>query len=231
MAKRTPEELWKKLVDEAGEEEIERAASISVAQAEKELAEAGFDVATERAKAEAFLRELEGYPRAKDAKPERSTPPAEPAKPERSTPPAEPAKPTASQHDAEASGLRVRWRRPARISALAAAALAVFWAGMNGRALAAWIQGEPIRPGDVWLPWKPARTPWQRAVLLRMEALDACAQQDWTTCRHKLDEASILDPAGEDSPSVRDARRRIESAEQQQDLDIDGGRRDKPKLP
>jgi hypothetical protein len=53
-------ELWKELLAEAAEDEIERAASVSVEQAEKELAEAGFDVAAERAKAEAFLRELEG---------------------------------------------------------------------------------------------------------------------------------------------------------------------------
>jgi hypothetical protein len=58
--KRSPEELWRQLVEEAGEDEIERAARVSVAQAEKELADAGFDVAAERAKAEALIRDLEG---------------------------------------------------------------------------------------------------------------------------------------------------------------------------
>ena len=58
--KRTAAELWKQLLEEAGEDEVDRAASVSVEQAEKELAEAGFDVAAERAKAEAFLVELEG---------------------------------------------------------------------------------------------------------------------------------------------------------------------------
>ncbi len=58
-AKRSPVEVWRQLVDEAGEDEIERAASVSVAQAEQELTAAGFDVAAERAKAEALLRELE----------------------------------------------------------------------------------------------------------------------------------------------------------------------------
>jgi len=57
--KRSPVEVWRQLVDEAGEDEIERAASVSVEQAEKELTAGGFDVAAERAKAEAFLRELE----------------------------------------------------------------------------------------------------------------------------------------------------------------------------
>jgi hypothetical protein len=36
-SKRTAEDLWKQLVLEAGEEEIERAASVSVAQAKREL--------------------------------------------------------------------------------------------------------------------------------------------------------------------------------------------------
>jgi hypothetical protein len=54
-----PEELWQRLVDEAGEDEIERAASVTVAQAEKDLAQAGFDVAAERARARAVLDELD----------------------------------------------------------------------------------------------------------------------------------------------------------------------------
>jgi hypothetical protein len=53
------ERLWQELVDEAGEELIEEAAAVSVAQAEKDLAAWGFDVAAERARAEAFLVSLE----------------------------------------------------------------------------------------------------------------------------------------------------------------------------
>jgi hypothetical protein len=58
-SKRSPEEIWRQLVLEAGEDEIERAANVSVAQAERELAEAGFDIAAERATAEVLLRDLE----------------------------------------------------------------------------------------------------------------------------------------------------------------------------
>jgi hypothetical protein len=141
---------------------------------------------------------------------------AEEAKSAKETPRAEPAP----------SSFRARWRRPGRIAALAGAAVVALCAAMNGPALAAWLDGKPVHADDVWLPWKPARTPWQRAVVLRMEALDACAQSDWDACRRKLDEARILDPAGESSPSVQDARRRIESVEQQEELDADGG---KPK--
>ena len=59
MSPRGPVEVWQQLLDEAGEEEIERAASVSVAQAEKELARAGFDVDAERAKAEGLLEWLD----------------------------------------------------------------------------------------------------------------------------------------------------------------------------
>jgi hypothetical protein len=60
MPERKHADLWKELVDEAGEDEIDRAASVSVEQAEAELRAAGFDVEAERAKARAFLDELEG---------------------------------------------------------------------------------------------------------------------------------------------------------------------------
>jgi hypothetical protein len=52
------EALWKRLVDEAGEDEADRAAAVSVAEAERELAAAGFDVAAERARAHARIAAL-----------------------------------------------------------------------------------------------------------------------------------------------------------------------------
>ena len=51
--------LWKELVDEAGEDAVDRAAAVSVAEAERELAAAGFDVKAEREAARAFLAALE----------------------------------------------------------------------------------------------------------------------------------------------------------------------------
>ncbi len=56
--KKSAQEVWRKVVEEAGHE-VGPAADVSVAQAEKELAEAGFDVAAERAKGEAVLAALE----------------------------------------------------------------------------------------------------------------------------------------------------------------------------
>ena len=56
-----PDDLWKKLADERDDEEaIESAASASVAEAERDLAAAGFDVKAERARAEALIAELLG---------------------------------------------------------------------------------------------------------------------------------------------------------------------------
>jgi hypothetical protein len=52
--------LWRQLVEEAGEEVIDRAARVSVAQAERDLAEAGFDVDAERARADGLLDWLDG---------------------------------------------------------------------------------------------------------------------------------------------------------------------------
>jgi hypothetical protein len=56
----TPETLWQRLVDEAGEDAVEEAVDVSVAQAERDLAAAGFDVKAERAHAAAVVEKLRG---------------------------------------------------------------------------------------------------------------------------------------------------------------------------
>jgi hypothetical protein len=50
-------------VEEAAEDEIERAAGVTIAQAEAELAAAGLDVEEERAKGEALVAKLRGSSR------------------------------------------------------------------------------------------------------------------------------------------------------------------------
>ena len=50
--------IWRYLVEEAGEALIDEAAAVSVAQAEKDLADAGFDVAAERARGNAIIASL-----------------------------------------------------------------------------------------------------------------------------------------------------------------------------
>jgi hypothetical protein len=51
-----------------------------------------------------------------------------------------------------------------------------------------------------------------RAAKLRRDALSACRGQRWADCREGLDEAKALDPAGEESQDVKNARRLIETA-------------------
>lgn len=63
MPPRTPLALWRQIVDEAGDDLVERAAAVSVAQAEEDLAAAGFDVAAERARAVARIAALESFRR------------------------------------------------------------------------------------------------------------------------------------------------------------------------
>ena len=59
MPPRSLESLWRQLVDEAGDDAVERGAAVSVARAEKDLAVAGFDVGAERARAMARIAALE----------------------------------------------------------------------------------------------------------------------------------------------------------------------------
>jgi hypothetical protein len=56
----TPEELWKKLTEEAGEDAIASAAGVSVRQAEQDLRAADFDVKAERNRAHALIADLTG---------------------------------------------------------------------------------------------------------------------------------------------------------------------------
>jgi hypothetical protein len=56
----TPEDLWNKLVEEAGDDEIAAAASVTASQAEPDLRAAGFDVKAERDRASAVIADLMG---------------------------------------------------------------------------------------------------------------------------------------------------------------------------
>jgi hypothetical protein len=56
----TPDQLWQTLVEEAGEDATAEAAAVTVSQAERDLAAAGFDVKEERARASTRITELTG---------------------------------------------------------------------------------------------------------------------------------------------------------------------------
>jgi hypothetical protein len=56
----SPEDLWKRIVEEAGEDAITDAASVQVTQAEEDLRAAGFDVKAEREQGSAWIASLTG---------------------------------------------------------------------------------------------------------------------------------------------------------------------------
>ncbi len=183
MSQRKQADLWKKLVAEAGEAEIDRAASVSVAQAEAELAAAGFDVAAERAKANAFLDALEkGEPLSTAPAPVPAPTPAPVPTPHSASPP----------------------RRPRPAFAWLAAAAS--FGAVAGGALHAALES----PAFVTAP-RPQGGPTTAADLVvaadaRRKAAAACDANRWSVCLAELDHARAVDPGGDDEPSVQRLR-------------------------
>lgn len=182
------EEVWRQLVDEAGEDEIERAASVSVAQAEKDLARAGFDVAAERAKADALIGELEAG---------RSS--------------GKVAIATAAREPPMALVTRVPEpkgkERKGSMVLIAAATLVL------GAAIIVILSVilPLIRGGDITADRVASTSSSkQRAAVLRRYATDACRKRRWDACRQSLDDARTLDPAGEETPEVVTLRKTID---------------------
>jgi hypothetical protein len=104
----------------------------------------------------------------------------------------------------------VRRPRPgAMVAAVALGALGVA-AVANQAAIVAYVKGEPIGPDRPWAP--PTATPEQRAASIRGQAFAACDALRWTECVGRLDEAAVLDPAGESDPRVVSARRAVHDA-------------------
>ena len=183
MSRLSPEErLWEVLVDEM----IDEAASVSVAQAEADLAAAGFDVEAERARAEAFLVSLEGqsvWEASVEAVPQ----------------------------EAPASSTRVeRKRRPVAVWAAAAAAAVV--AGGAVAAVYAARQPEqgtpPPHPPPLAssVPVGPSPAELAAAADLRRRAVRACDEGRAEDCLALLDEARAKDPAGDAVADVARAR-------------------------
>jgi hypothetical protein len=187
MSERKHVDLWKKLVDEAGEDEIDRAASVSVEQAEADLKAAGFDVAAERAKANAFLDALEsGAQRSAPREAPQVTPPA-----------------------ARVAGEKRRARRRPAFAWLAAAATL---GAVAGGALVAALQqptivGAPRPPApSTSVPVVPSAADLVAAADLRRQAAAACDTKQWSLCLADLDRARVADPGGDDAPAVKSLR-------------------------
>lgn len=201
-------EIWDKLVDEAGEKEIEAAASVSVEQAEKELAAAGFDVAAERAKAEAFLDNL-ARPEAGEPAPPvvavaaEEPPPVSTPEMVRSVVAVEPEAPPARPVLPVLPMTARRRPRPVVMWLAAAAVIAV-----GGTAIA-YVALHPPAPEAIGpAPDTSASANLAAAADLRQRAAAACNAERWIACLSDLDKARALDPDGERTPEVKTLRQR-----------------------
>jgi hypothetical protein len=102
---------------------------------------------------------------------------------------------------------RARRMGPVAIAAVLVLGGGVVVALMNSAAIVAYLKGEPIRPDLPWTPPSATPTPEQRAAALRSEAYAACVAEKWDECGRKLEEAKVLDPAGDEDPQVTAARK------------------------
>lgn len=180
MSEHKNADLWEKLVDETGDDEIDRAASVNVDQAEADLKAAGFDVAAERAKANAFLDALGS---------------AEGAPPER--------RPRAADEKRQR-----RPRRPS-VAWLAAAATVGGMAGGGLVATlgqGAIVYQAPPEVPSTSVPFVSSAADLVTAVGLRRKASAACDAKQWGLCLADLDKAGAVDPGGDDAPAVKSLR-------------------------
>jgi hypothetical protein len=176
------ERLWQKLVDEAGEALIEEACAVSVAQAEKDLAAWGFDVAAERARAEAFLVSLE-------------TAVAEEGDVAQAVP-------------QEAPKRAAKKPRPAAVWVAAAAAAVAAGAAVTYVATRPEEARLPVTPPSTGTV---APSPELAAAAdLRHRAAAACDKGRADECLSLLDQAATKDPAGDTTPEVQRLRTKAE---------------------
>ena len=178
MSERKHADLWRELVDEAGEGEIDRAASVSVAEAEAELTAAGFDVAAERAKAGAFAGALGS---------EGST-----------------SKQTAPRI---VEGTRRKGPRAAVVWLAASATFAVAGGALYATLRPSPVShpAPPPRPSSP-APVAPSADDLAVAAELRRKAASACDAKQWSVCLAELDAARAVDPDGDDASTVKSLR-------------------------
>jgi hypothetical protein len=191
MGKRTPEQVWRTAVKEAIEDErdFQRAAGMTPAEAEQELAAMGLDPKAEREKASDWRREIEERVAARKRKEILERERARSLRPERRR--YVPA---------------IAWL----VAAVAGAAVgggAVYVAMEEQRPRAPTPSPAPL-PTPAPEPVEPAPPELVSAADLRHDAFGECEAREWDACLADLDRARATDPAGDDAPAVKDARKR-----------------------
>ena len=193
MSERKHADLWREIVDEAGEDEIDRAASVSVVDAEAELKAAGFDVAAERAKASAFADAPRGEV---------------PSAILREVPPAPEGAARAPETPRDPEVTRRKRPRPAVVWLAAAATLAVAGAALYALDSSPDRVGTPPPPPTPPppAPVVPSADDLAPAAELRRKAAVACEARQWRACLAGLDQARAVDPDGDEASTVKTLR-------------------------
>jgi hypothetical protein len=191
---RTASEMWQILVDEAGEDEIERASKVSFEDAVKELEAAGFDVQKELERGEAYLAAMArgGVDEAKAATKAKEKTPAQEVSRTRAR--------TLKQQD--------EGRRMPPVVVIAATVAAA--AAVGGLAYSALHRDEKAPPAPSSPPSvKPPPSDSEliaSAVDLRRLAGVAFNEGNPSRCLELLDRAKKEDPAGDATEDVQKLR-------------------------
>jgi len=207
MSKPTARQVWRQLLDEAGEDEIQAVLRMTPEQVDAELAGQGMDLAKERANADRFLEELASG--ALEARLGIGDPGAAPA----AEKPASAAVAVGAAHPAPGVLADKRKRpRTAMVLVLAATVAAGTAAG------AIWVathHAPAPTPPSPQPPPSPSPSSTEEPLVVpdlvaaadwRAKAVAACDAQRWSECLHDLDHARTLDPAGDDAPLVKSTR-------------------------
>lgn len=197
----TAREVWRRLVDEAGEDEIAAVLSLTQEQVDAELAATpGFDPKAEQIAADLFLEDLaSGALEARMGLAPEEQPTSAVVAIAQPSPPA----------------LAERRRRPRTAMVLLFAAVA---AAAGGAAYVTLRPHEPSPAPPVPLPTpEPSPSPSPSfapqpdlvgAADWRSKAALACDAKQWKECLADLDIARAIDPDGDDTPQVRSTRQR-----------------------
>jgi hypothetical protein len=190
--KRSPEQILAALDEGDLADEAERVASLSEADVDRELVDAGLDPARVRADAQGVFESA----MQKRAEVQRKTAPWSPPNGARVV-----------AFDVRARPGRVSRASAIWIGAAAVAASVAFAVTLGSPAVVAWWRAGLGGGGEA----APAPG-YRRAERLRGEAQASCAKAQWSACEASLDDARRLDPAGETAPDVKALREAIDVA-------------------
>jgi hypothetical protein len=192
--RRTASEVWDILAVEAGEDEIEAAATMTDAQVDEYLSAHGFDPAELDAKADALLDAMAGRAALREA----AT-----------------AAETAAVKGAAPVPLRSDERRRRPSVVWLAAAVATAGAVGTYVALHEGEQGphragpDQALPPSTSVPAPPSSSDLVTARELRQQAAERYAHLDSVGAERYLDEARQFDPEGDKAPEVQELRRKL----------------------